>query len=423
MALRDLRLDPRLHLRQLLDRLRTSLWVTPTVASLLALALTVGLLEVDEHVKTRTYTLVFRGGPESARQLLSTIATSMLTFTALVFSITILVLQLASNQFSPRVVRTFLQERVTKLAMGMFVGTFVYSVLVLSQVRSEPGELVPEVATFAALVLVLASVGVFIRYIHRMTHAIRAISVVSTIARDTRRIIDREFCDRPRHLPRATERVVEGPADRVFVNNGSPGVLTFVDVERLVELAREQDAVLVLLPRIGDFLPRGAPWLRVWGEVPREDACCAAIALDIERTLEQDPAFGLRQLVDIAVRALSPGTNDPSTAAQALDYIHDILRDLTLREWPPCEHRDADGAIRLVARSLDYGDYVRLAMQEIRMYGATAIQVRQRLAAIASDLLSIAPPARRSILDDELRRLDIAEEPEHVTRRPRETGS
>lgn len=407
MRLRELRLDPKLRLEQLFAQIRGSLWLAPTISVSAALIVSIGLVTIEKHLARSRGdgTFFFDGGPDSARELLSTLATSMLTFTALVFSITILVLQLASNQFSPRVIRTFLQHRITKLALGTFVGSFVYSVAVLSQVRSAPEPFVPAIATWIALILVLASVGVFIRYIHGMTHAIRAISVIDTISVDTRDAIDRMFPERVALPPPPVAELPAGPATHEILHRGAPGVVTFVDADKLVKLARDADAVIELVPRVGDFVPHGAVLLRTWGTLPDAERCCATVALDVERTIEQDPGFGLRQLVDIAARALSPGTNDPSTATQAVDHIHDLVRRLTLRDFPATARADEDGVIRLVVNALDYGDYVRLAFEEIRNYGASHVQVRDRLERALRDCAAIANPDRRAVLEAELRRL------------------
>lgn len=381
------RLERHVSLRQLLVRLRTSLWLAPTLGVVLAVGGSIGLLRLDRHLRLarRDHTFFFDGGPESAREVLSTIASSMLTFTALVFSITILVLQLASNQFSPRVIRTFLEQRVTKVALGVFVGTFVYAVAVLAQVRAEPAPFVPAIATWIALVMVLASVAVFISYIHRMTHGIRAITVIARIAEETREAIDRMFpTDVAKQASPAAVPAL-GVPDAEITHDGTPGVITFVDAEGLVALATECGCVLELVPKIGDFVPTDEVLLRAWGTPPEAKRCRMMIAFDVERTIEQDPAFGLRQLVDIAIRALSPGTNDPSTAGQALDHLYDLLRRLAKRTFPSPARADASGRVRLIVNAYELGDYFGLALDEIRSYSGSSIQIKAKLAHIERD--------------------------------------
>ncbi|MBA3458999.1 MAG: DUF2254 domain-containing protein [Deltaproteobacteria bacterium] len=398
-VLQDFRLDRRLRLAQVRNRLRSSLWVAPALAVAIAVGAAMLLVRIDRGLEQRRDDwFLFDGGPESARELLSTITSSMLTFTALVFSITILILQLASNQFSPRVIRTFLREPVTKWAMSLFVGTFVYSMVVLSQVRTAP-TFVPAAATWFALVMAVVSVGVFIRYIHRMAHSIRAITVISKIAAETRAAIDRMFPDEVAAEAPEEVTVPDTRPDGVITHRDPPGVVAFVDADELVCIASRCDAVIEIVPRVGDFVPTGAALFRVWGNVDKEDHCRAAIGIELERTIEQDPAFGLRQIVDVAVRALSPGVNDPTTAVQALDHLHDLVRRLAVREFPARTRADDAGDLRVIAARPDFVDFVRLAFEEIAMYGTSSVQVRRRLASILEDCVTVAAPDRARDLE------------------------
>jgi uncharacterized membrane protein len=399
-------LAPNLRVRQLVHRIHDSIWLFPTVGVVLGVVLSRGLVALDRHLDHGDDTFFFDGGPESARELLSTVTSSMLTFTALVFSITILVLQLASNQFSPRAVRTFLEENITKLALGTFVGTFVYAVSVLSQVRADPG-FVPAIATWVALGSVLVSVGVFIRYIHQMTHSIRAISVITKIAAEARDAIERMFPDPVAHEAPHDASAPDGPPDHVIEHTGEPAVITFIDADCLLSLAHEHACVVQLVPKVGDFVPTRAPLLWIWGEsVPDDKQCRSAIAFDIERTIEQDPAFGLRQLVDIALRALSPSTNDPSTAVQALDHIHDLLRRLTTCSFPSRYRADDEGELRIIVNALSYRDYVQLALDEIRANTTKGThQVWERLQRLLEDCVTVAGPEQREVLEEQQRLL------------------
>lgn len=397
--LRSFQRDPGLHLAQVRAHLRSSLWVAPALAVSLAIGTAVLLISIDQSLaQHRRDWFLFDGGPESARELLSTITSSMLTFTALVFSITILVLQLASNQFSPRVIRTFLREQVAKWAMGVFVGTFVYSMVVLSQVRTVPPTFVPAAATWFALVMAVVSVAVFILYIHRMAHSIRAISVIDKIAAETRAAIDRMFPDEVAEPTPQEAAVPDRRPDQVLSHREPPGVVAFVDTDQLMLIATRCDAVIEILPRVGDFVPTGCPLLRIWGSVETED-CRAAIGIEIERTMEQDPAFGFRQLVDVAVRALSPGVNDPTTAVQALDHIHDLVRRLTLRQFPARTRADDAGDLRIIAARPEFEELVRLAFEEIAQYGSSSVQVKRRLGVILRDCTSVAGSDRREVLE------------------------
>lgn len=393
--------------RRTSDRLATSLWFVPALAGALGVALARGLARVDRiwGEDFRGW-FVFGGGAESARQLLATIASSLMTLTGVVFSITILVLQLASQQFSPRVLRTFLEDRATRFSLAAFIGSFVYAMALLAEVRTEGDArtaFVPGVSVYVALVLVLFSVGVFVRYIHQMAHSIRAVQVLARVGTDARRAITSEFPNEPDDADLSAVRPEEArPATgaRTIANTtGRAGVIALVDDARLLELATATDAVVEVVPQVGAFVPRGAPLLRIYGEAGcRDDELLESIELADERTPHQDPTFGLRQLVDVAERALSPGINDPTTAVQALDQIHDLLRALAPRRFPSSFRLDDAGRVRVIIPRPSWEDVVHLALDEIRQYGARSIQIVARLRALLYDLLSVAPAHRQAVL-------------------------
>ncbi len=407
---RRIRLNPQLALRQAFDGLRTSIWAAPTVGVVLAVIAAFALIRVDRIIgRSRSAFYLFDGGPESARELLSTIASSMLTFTALVFSITILVLQLASNQFSPRVIRTFLSERITKVAMAVFIATFVYAMAVLSQVRAAPDPFVPGLATWVAMILVLASIAVFIRYIHRMTHSVRAITIITKIAEETRQSIDHLFPDDAESHDTFEASRPEREPDVTLRHQGAAGVVAYVDLKQLAKCVASDEATLEVVPKVGDFVPEGADLVRIWGTLRDEEHCRAGIGLDIERTAHQDPGFGFRQLVDIAVRALSPGVNDPTTASQALDQLHDLVRRLTTRSLPSATCATQREDVTLIMSALDYAGYVQLAFEEIRTYAKASVQVRRRLENALLDCIQIADHDRRAPLVEQLALLGAGE--------------
>lgn len=397
--------------RQLRESAKTSLWILPGAAAVAAVV-SAKCLPIAEaavpHGDSAWY--LFPGQPDSARELLSTIASAMMTFTGLVFSITILVLQLASSQFSPRVLHAFLSDRSTRLAMACFVGTFVYALALLPEVRGADatgGERVPAFSVFFAFFLVLVSVGVFVRYIHRMAHSIRAVDVLRRVADEATRCIEVLYPEGRVEDPSTTFAPPRATPDQVVSNRRSGGVLAAVDEEALVAAARESDAIIEVVPSLGDFVVRGGPLLRVWSSAKVDARRMARhVAIADERTAQQDPAFAFRQLVDIAVRALSPGINDPTTAVQAINRIHDLLTALANRSFPPSCRLDASGAPRLLLNRPDWDELVHLAFDEIRQYGAESIQVVRRLRAALEDLGDLCPPERRGVLELERRALD-----------------
>jgi uncharacterized membrane protein len=326
-----------------------------------------------------------------------------------VFSITILVMQLASTQYSSRVLRTFLEDRLTKLSMAVFVASFVFALVLLPEIRDgasghEP--FVPALSTFAAFLLALLSVGLFVQYIDHMAHSIRAIHVVRRVGEETRQSIER-WCPHTVSLSGPGATPEPPPPHRVIPHAGRAGVVTAIDEGALLELASRAEVVIALVPEVGHFVPRGAPLFRLSGPgaVPLEALRDAVVFAD-ERTLHQDPAFGLRQLVDVAERALSPGINDPTTAVQALDQLHDLLRLLATREFPPVERRDADGRVRVLIPRPDWPAHVRLALDEVRHFGQGSIQVARRLEALLRDLAAVAPAHRQPVIAEQQRLLE-----------------
>ncbi|CAN5619962.1 DUF2254 domain-containing protein [soil metagenome] len=389
-----------MQLSKLRERWQTSLWIVPTVGALLALALAFGLLALDHELpQQHAAWYLFDGGPDAAQHVLSVVTASMLTFTALVFSITVLVLQLASTQFSPRVIRTFLHQATTKWTMGVFVGTFVYAISVLSQVRQGPPVFVPGLATWGALVLVLASVGVFINYIHHMAHAVRAISLITSVGDETRLGIASIYLGQLSDVDEQPAPVPASPPKQLVFHGDAPGVITALDLDVLRDVARRGRAVVETMAKIGDFVATGMLLARVWDAELDPEQVCDVFTFEIERTPNQDPGCGLRQLVDIASRALSPGINDPTTAIQALDQLHDLLRRITLRALPPRSYRDEDGTLRLHIARASYAELVALITREISLYGKSSPRIVDRVRVMLDDCILIAPPARRAVLE------------------------
>ncbi len=366
--------------------LRERFWALPLLFAAIATALGLGLIALDDGLDTSfSMPFLFAGGPESARAVLAAIITSMISFTGLVFSITIVVLQLTSSQFSPRVLRTFLRDWVSQLALGVFVATFVYALVVLRGVRgtSQVDPFVPQLSVTVALGFVLASVVVFLAYIDHIVQSLRVSTIIATIARATRALLERRFpadgdSTRARPLPTGKGSLIS--ADQ-------PGVVQQIDDGALVGLAEKHSVTICLLRSIGEFVPAGAPLLEIYGEdVPEAQDLRAAVHLGKERSLDEDVGFGLRQLVDIAERALSPGINDPTTAVQVIDQLHDLLRRLAARALPPRQAMTEDGRLALHVPQPDFDDYLSLAIDEILHWGADAARVRRRLLVMLIDL-------------------------------------
>ncbi len=416
----------RKRLSDLHETLRSSLWFVPAVLVVGALLISEIIIAVDRRVGPDVVRAAFSGGPESARQVLSTIAASMITFTGVVFSITIVVLQLASSQFSPRVLRTFLRDRTSQTALGLFVATFAFALAVLRQVREDNGTgevFVPGLTISFSFLMVLASLGLFVAYISHITRSIRASSIIGLVAEETRRLVDRVYPKDPEED--APGEPPDGPPRTTVCLDGSPGVITSIDRRRLVARARRADAVIVVRVEVGDFVPRGGELADVYGggdDEPAPHAIQTAFSFGPERTMQEDVSFGFRQLVDIASRALSTGVNDPTTAVQVLDHIHDLLKTLGTRRFHSGTYRDDQGTTRLFVPRMTWGGYVSLGTDEIRLYGAGSLQVQRRLQALLEDLLDTVAAERRGPLSERLELTDTVIGREFDDQRDRDTA-
>jgi uncharacterized membrane protein len=253
-------------------------------------------------------------------------------------------------------------------------------------------------------VLVLASIAVLVIYVHHIGQALRVSALIELVGDDTRKLVDRRY-------PDAGEPPPVDPAGPRVVASRESGVVTMIGTEALVREARRADCVLELVPALGTFVPAGGPLFVVHGEPDDldEDALFSALSLKLEPTLDEDVAYGLRLLVDIAERSLSDSPfQDPTTAVQAIDRLHDILRQLARRPLPDGRIRDDDGEIRLLVETMGWDDYVRLAFVEIRLAGASSPQVTRRLVAALDDLRRIALSERIDVLDEQLALLRAA---------------
>ncbi|MDQ3161528.1 MAG: DUF2254 domain-containing protein [Actinomycetota bacterium] len=395
-----------MRLSKLVTNIRQSLWFVPVLCVLLGAALSFGTITVDRLFDYELVPEQLVGGPDAAMTILATVAASMVSLAALVLTITMVVVQLAMGQFSPRIVQRILRDKPSQIAIGLFVATFVHAILAIREVTPNgDGEgTVPGVAVITAFVLVLVSIAVLVMYVHHIGQALRVSALIELVGKDTRALIDRIYPDKG-------DGVEEKPgADRVIAASKS-GVITTIGHDHLVERATQAECVLELVPALGEFVPSGAPLFVVHGDGARldEEDLTKGLILKLEPTLDEDPAYGMRMLVDIAERSLSDSPfQDPTTAVQAVDRLHDCLRQLARRPFPDGVYRDEAGEVRLVVQTMNWDAYVHLAFDEIRMAGAGSPQVSRRLKAALTDLRSIALPDRVPILDHQLELLEAA---------------
>jgi uncharacterized membrane protein len=384
--------------RSIVQRALSSLWFVPVVCVLAGMAVSFATIAIDRANDHDLIPPEWFGGADAAIAILSTIAASMVSLAALVLTITMVVVQLAMGQFSPRIVQTFLQDKPSQFAIGLFVATFAHAMFTLREVSVGPPEVVPGVGIVVAYLLVLISIVVLVLYVNHIGRSLRVSALIELVGIDTRRLLDEQY-------PVTDEQRAVDRSDSPLIGAPKSGVVCGIDHERLVDAARAADCVLRMVPALGQFVPSDAPLFEIEGDARRLDRgeVTASVALALERTLDQDIAYGLRLLVDIAERSISESAFlDPSTAVQAIDRIHDCLRQLADRPFPDGLHHDGDGVLRLVTPVMTWDAYVQLAFEEVRMAGGRSPQVVRRLTAALEDLLDVAPPERKAPLAHQL---------------------
>lgn len=382
---------------RLAHHLKTRMWFVPLLFILGGVIFSLVISAIDDG---HLIPLSVSGDPHAALQILYLIAFSMLTLTGLVLSLVVVVVQLAMGVFSPRIVRQILQDRPSQSAIGLFAGTFAFAILMMRDVRTTAnGGSVPGLGLIVAVALVIACIITLLWYLDHIGQSLRVAALVEWVAEDALKTLDR-VC------PDSGEGTDHDPAAVVTPKSG---VLFKVEHERLVGLAERADCILELVWSLGDYVPMGAVLVRVAGDpsgLSHADVV-KTVALGPERTLNQDAAYGIRMLVDIAERSLSSGPfSDPTTAVQAIDRLHDLMRQLARRTLHTGEYHDASGRLRLTAPTLLWDGYVRLAFDEVRQAGADSPQVTRRLRSTLDDLLTVAPTDRRPALEHQLAMLE-----------------
>nr|WP_304503862.1 DUF2254 family protein [Corynebacterium lemuris] len=381
------------------DRIWRPFWTIPAVSVAVALVLGFLLPTWERGLSDPALRFVFEGGPDAAREVLGTIASSTISVAGLIFSITLVVLQLVSSQFSPRMLNGFLRNRIVQATLGIFLGTFVFSLTVIRYVWSEDEDItgfVPRASVTVAFLLVLGCLGFFLAFIRLITFSMRVANAISEIGEETRDLAERLYpvqnedagaVQGPGWSPRPGDPRAEVLADR-------HGSLVWINYRKLVAWATEQEAVITVDRPVGDFLVEGQPLLRVWwdGELSDRDRRIlrAAVEVRTERELEQDLAFGFRQLVDIADRALSPGINDPVTAVQCVHEIHRVFRYLVTATEPSPYIADDDGQVRVVHQPPRIADMLYGVIREIGLYGADSAMIPELLRDMVQDLETVA---------------------------------
>jgi uncharacterized membrane protein len=403
---------------QIYQRIVSSLWFIPGLLVGGAVVAAVGLVMLDETLDfdlRQKWPRLFGAGTDGSRTMLSAIATSMLTVAGVVFSITIVTLTMASNQFSPRVLRNFMRSKVTQTVLGALMGIYAYCLVVLRSIHSaDEGEFVPAVAVLAAVALALVGVGLLIFFIHHIATSIQVATVMDEVRRETLAAVDQLFPDELGHDP-GDDEPPPFDSDQTSwkpVAAQHTGYLRRVDESELLKFARTHRTVIRVEPRIGSFIAAGTCLAAVSDATPIDDAAARELNrcffIDRWRTMHQDASFGIQLLVDIALKALSPGINDSTTAIACVDHLNAILL-YAVRRKVPSRFRYDEGELRVIAAGPTFEDLLKEACDPIRRVGDFA--TLERLVGAMEFLLRVTSnTGRREAIEQQLELLDEAAE-------------
>ena len=401
---------------QLFNDARSSFWFVPSLAVLYGIAAALALIEADAVWGDRWLALwprLFGVGAEGARQMLSTLAGSMMSVMGITFSMTLVALALASSQYTSRILRNFMGSRPTQITLGVFAGIFIYCLIVLRSIRSGDPGFVPSAAVSFAFVLALAGVVVLIFFIHHIASSIQAVSIIASVAQETNAAVDRVFPQMQGREPGGTEdamdeEVLASLDERTWypVPAQVSGYIQGVNEDAILDLARNHRTIVRMERGVGAFAVEGAVLASLALTYPPDQETIAALnrayRISRHRTIEWDPAFGVRQIVDIALKALSPGVNDTSTAVMCVDYLTAILARLSGRRYPP-SHRYEGAALRVIASVPTFEALLAEAFDQIRGSAEGNVAIIARMLGAIDTLTSLTVnPSYRRALDEQL---------------------
>ncbi|GEB63026.1 hypothetical protein SAT01_04740 [Sinomonas atrocyanea] len=391
------------------EYLASALWAMPTAAAVLALVVGAGLSSVIVDPASPFAALVFQGTSDDARNLLVSIASTMVTVIALVLGLTVVALQLASTQFSPRLLRNFLRDIPNQLTLSVFVATFAYSTAGLYTVGIASGQRVetyPRLAVSGALLLLFVSMVMLVYFVHHLAHSIQIDQVMKGVEKATLRVLEHSFVEGD-----PTVRLPTPPPGAIALTGTRSGYVQAVHAEAFVAALEARGLSALIVPIVGRHVVAGTALAWVWGTEdsgtpdldPRSLAdlhrvILQTVRIGYERTLEQDVAFGIRQLADIASKALSPAVNDPYTANQAVDHLASILAALTVRQHGPRAVKDGKGRVRLHVPARDFEYLLELALGQVRRYGANEPRVVRALLRVCRDVGGFGDEAHRAVV-------------------------
>lgn len=400
-------------LKHLWSNLRESFWFLPMLIVAFSTVLALGLIEVDSSGSQNwmaDWPRLFGADPAGARGILTTIAGSMMTVVGVTFSMTLVTLSLASSQYTSRILRNFMSDHATQIVLGIFAGIFTYCLIVLRTIRgSDEGGFVPSLAVSFSVVLAIGGVGTLIFFIHHIASAIQASNIIASVAKETLMAVNRLFPEKSGREPMTDEDDSSLPPmptqkwQPVMAERN--GYLQGVDKAELLRLAREHKTIVRMDHGIGEFVVENSPLVSLAQDnLPDEKivaALRAAFSIDRNRTVQQDCAFGIRQLVDMALRALSPSTNDTTTAVTCVDYLTAILARLASREFPSSRQYEG-GELRLIFIGQTFASLVNKSFNEIRESAEGNVTIMlQLLGAVQTIASRTDSPSRRRVLREQ----------------------
>ena len=378
---------------------RSALWVVPLLAIVAVLVFAPVLRWIDGWLGWRMAGL----GLSGATALYETVITLSLSFLVFTFGSLLVAIQVASGQLTPRIIATtLLCDNVVRTSVGLFVFTLIFSVMALNRLETR----VLEITAFVTAVLGIACMAMFLFLIDYAARLLRPVSILTRVGNEGMRVIAALYPTLSTDTPSITLSLPD--ADRIVRHEGTPGIVLAIDRDALIREARRANGLIECVPHVGDFVAVDEPILRLHrgaANIP-DQTLRAAVALGAERTMEQDPLFAFRIITDIALKALSPAINDPTTAVLAIDQLQRLLRGVGRRQLSREVLDDAAGEHRLIYRTPMWLDFVQISSAEIRMAGAGSVQVARRLRAMLDNLIATLPPHRHEALLRERERLD-----------------
>ncbi len=386
---------------RLLSYCRSSLWIVPVFAIVLEQFFIRLTDRLDPVIAWRFYNI----SGDSAMAVLSAIVTLTLSLIVFTFGSMLVAIQVAGGQLTPRIIATtLLPNNVVRLSVGLFTFAMIYAMGIIGRLDKGENQLGIAVSAVLALLCVIS----FLYLIDYAARLMRPVSIMAHVGEAGLRVIESVYSrKRTKSLPNEPQAPLPARPHQLVYHRGTSGIVLAVNLDQLLAAAQRCDCIIEFVPHVGDFIGVDEPLFQVYGgEITDEDELREAVALGSERTMEQDPMFAFRILVDISIRALSQAINDPTTAVLGIDQLHRLLRKVGRRHTRDEHVKDASGALRVIWRTPNWEDFVHLAIVEIRLYGAGNPQIARRLRAMIENLIQTLPAERHDALRLELDLLD-----------------